>query len=66
MDRKGKVTPCKWAGDRKGADTNSANESGARNVEAETEYQKRSEEYGRECKIEDSRRDKTEQCTERV
>lgn len=36
MDRKGKVTPCKWAGDRKGADTNSANESGARNVEAES------------------------------
>ena len=31
MDRKGKVTPCKWAADTKGADTNSGNEPGARN-----------------------------------
>ena len=40
MERKGKVTPCKWAGDTKDADTNSgnqpgANQPGARNLEAE-------------------------------
>ena len=32
-----------------------------RNPETETEYEKKSGEYGRECKLEYSHRDKTEQ-----
>ena len=36
--------------DRKGAGNNSG-ESGARNLEAETKYQKRSGEYGKVCKV---------------
>ena len=56
---------------RKGAGTNSG-QFGVRNREDESrilceeplgcEYQKQSGEYGRVCKVEDSHRDKTEQC----
>ena len=49
-ERKGKVIPCWWTENRKGAETNSG-ESGARNLEAETKYQKRSGEYGKVCKV---------------
>ena len=34
-ERKGKVIPCRWTKDRKGAGTNSG-ESGTRNLEAES------------------------------
>ena len=34
-ERKGKVSPCRWTENRKGAGTNSG-ESGARNLEAES------------------------------
>jgi len=64
-ERKGKTE------NRKGAGTNSG-QFGVRNREDESrilceeplgcEYQKQSGEYGRVCKVEDSHRDKTEQC----
>ena len=46
-ERKGKVTPCRWTEDRKGAGTNSG-KSGARNLEAES-IRSRAESTTRGC-----------------
>ena len=59
-NRKGKVIPYRGTEDRKGAGTNSG-ESGARTQETES-VRNRAEECNRVCKVEDTDRNKTEQC----
>ena len=59
-ERKGKVIPCRGAEAKKGTRTDSAGKkSGTENLETESiGYEKKSGEYGKVCKVEDSHKDK--------
>ena len=59
-----KVIPCRWTENRKGAGTDSG-KSGARNLESES-IGSRAESTGGCVKVEDSRRNKTEQCAKYI
>ena len=58
-ERKVKVIPCKGAGDRKGAGTNSG-----KSCRQNLEFQKPSGEYGKVCKVVDTQSQRSDgQCT---